>query len=92
MTETTDRTPVTIRVGLTTTVLADRFRIRSAPHLAQAVQDAWWARTDFAWVCSHTECKDRAGVNYKTLRGACRGADAHATEHPGAVVQEEALH
>lgn len=76
-----------IRVGLTTTVLADRFRTRSAPRLPKEAQDAWWARTDYAWVCSHPACQDTAGVNYKTERGARKGADAHAKEHPGAHVE-----
>jgi len=83
-------TVVTIQVGLTTTVLADRFRIRVADCLPKAAQDAWWQRTDYAWICSHPACKDRAGVNYKTARGARRGAEAHATEHPGSVIEEAA--
>lgn len=74
----------TIRVGLTTTVLGERFRARSAPHLTPMAQALWWERTDYAWAC--TACPDRAGVNYKTPKGAGRGANAHAAEHPGAKV------
>jgi hypothetical protein len=78
--------PPVIRVGLTTTVLAHRFRTRVAHHLPPEQQAAWWQRTDYAWVCSHPACQDRAGVNYKTPRGAHRGATAHARDHSGATV------
>jgi hypothetical protein len=80
--------PPTIQVGLTTTVLAERFRTRSAPHLSPEQRAAWWRRTDYAWICSHASCKDRAGVNYQTPRGAHRGATTHAKEHPGATIKD----
>jgi hypothetical protein len=76
-----------INVGLTTTVLAERFRTRCAD-LPKQAQVAWWQRTAYAWICSHPSCNDRAGVNYKTKRGARRGADSHAAEHRGAAVKE----
>lgn len=79
----------TIRFGLTKAVLGERFRARCA-HLPQRTQDAWWERTDFGWVCTHDRCADTAGVNYKTARGARKGAEVHAAEHPGATVDEVA--
>jgi hypothetical protein len=79
--------PSTVLYGLTATLLAERFRARSAPHLSPEQQAAWWRRTDYAWICSHPGCKDRAGVNYKTPRGARQGAVTHAAEHPDATVE-----
>lgn len=75
----------TIDVGLTTTVLGDRFRSRAAASLSDAARAAWWKRTDYAWVCS--ACPDTAGVNYNSARGAHLGAQAHAAAHPGAIVE-----
>lgn len=74
-----------IHVGLTVDVLGDRYLARSAD-LSPEVQEAWWQRTDYGWTC--TACPDSAGVGYKTQRGARKSADKHASEHPGAVVQE----
>ena len=86
-----------VTYGRSVSVLADRFFKRVMPDWAEQATseaayhervDAWLNRTDYAWICSARSCEDRAGVMYKTPAGAKRGAQAHASEHPGATVQQ----
>lgn len=92
-----DKKP-TVHVGLTTTVLIEYGRTTDVlgtgwkaemfplDRLSAEVQEAWWQRTDFGWRCSR--CLTAAGVNYMTAATARRSAEKHATEHPGATIQE----
>ena len=79
------RHDVVVRYGLTTTVLADRFREHLAPLLPKTVQDARWQRTDYAWAC--TSCPGTVSVKWPTLDDAHQDAVAHAHEHGGARVE-----